>query len=383
MEKELRDGDIIAEIDLEDDIKDVLNLSNKVIKCLHKRGIYTLRELLDTEYNDIKKTKRLGEAGVEEIRNALKPFGFTLKNADQAWEVQREKRIEEGYQLLETYGWPKEIYSLLYQNGIFTLEDVENNLGKIETIKNYGPKRQSLLRQYLKQTNIEEVALDSRTSSKVKIEEEKGLEERLFRLNQKKKKKNKEQREKVEKKEALVTEYYRLLEEQAELQERERKADEELAKIAVEGWADDLEEILKHFNNLNNQLLEKMYKEKAEEIFKCIPMKMEQFYEAFDRECMNIPIFKYYDVFQLFQRISCASNEDIVLIKEKLINRAEKYTKEIEPEMKNIKQLKQVLDNYLEGKDTSIKIVMLKEFSKGLGLILDKYKISFLPKKED
>ena len=159
--------------------------------------------------------------------------------------------------------------------------------------------------------------------------------------------------------------------------------DEELAKIAVEGWADDLEEILKHFNNLNNQLLEKMYKEKAEEIFKCIPMKMEQFYEAFDRECMNIPIFKYYDVFQLFQRISCASNEDIVLIKEKLINRAEKYTKEIEPEMKNIKQLKQVLDNYLEGKDTSIKIVMLKEFSKGLGLILDKYKISFLPKKED
>ena len=159
--------------------------------------------------------------------------------------------------------------------------------------------------------------------------------------------------------------------------------DEELAKIAVDGWSDDLEDILKHFNNLNIQLLDKMYKEKADEIFKCIPMRMEQFYEAFDRECMNIPIFKYYDVFQLFQRISCASNEDIVLIKEKLMNRVEKYTKEIEPEMKNIKQLKQVLDNYLEGKDTSIKIVMLKEFSKSLGLILDKYKISFLPKKED
>ena len=47
-------------------------------------------------------------------------------------------------------------------------------------------------------------------------------------------------------------------------------------------------------------------------------MKMEEFYEKFDRECMSIPIFKYYDVFQLFQRISCASNEDIVTIKEKL-----------------------------------------------------------------
>ena len=126
-----------------------------------------------------------------------------------------------------------------------------------------------------------------------------------------------------------------------------------------------------------------MYKEKAEEIFKYIPMKMEYFYEKFDRECMDIPIFKYYDAYQLFQRISCASNEDIVLIKEKLLNRVEKYSKEIEPEMKNIKQLKQVIDDYLKGKDQSIKIVMLKEFSNSLGYILDKYKISFIPKKED
>ena len=159
--------------------------------------------------------------------------------------------------------------------------------------------------------------------------------------------------------------------------------EEELSKVAIEQVEEDMDDIIKHFNNLNAQLLDKMYKEKAEEIFKCIPMKMESFYEKFDRECMNIPIFKYYDVYQLFQRISCASNEDIVLIKEKLIKRAEKYTKEIEPEMKNIKQLKQVIDDYLKGKDQSIKIVMLREFSNSLGYILDKYKMSFLPKKEE
>ena len=159
--------------------------------------------------------------------------------------------------------------------------------------------------------------------------------------------------------------------------------EEELSKVAIEQVEEDMDDIIKHFNNLNAQLLDKMYKEKAEEIFKCIPMKMESFYEKFDRECMNIPIFKYYDVYQLFQRISCASNEDIVLIKEKLIKRAEKYTKEIEPEMKNIKQLKQVIDDYLKGKEQSIKIVMLREFSNSLGYILDKYKMSFLPKKEE
>ncbi len=158
---------------------------------------------------------------------------------------------------------------------------------------------------------------------------------------------------------------------------------EELGKIAIEEVEEDMEEILKHFETLNDQLLDKMYREKAEDVMKCIPMKMEQFYEKFDKECMEIPIFKYYDPFQLFQRISCASNEDIVLIKEKLIDRANLYTKQIEPEMKNIKQLKQIIDDYLKGKDPSIKIVMLKEFSKDVGYILDKYKMSFLPKKEE
>lgn len=160
--------------------------------------------------------------------------------------------------------------------------------------------------------------------------------------------------------------------------------EEELAKITVDGeMNEDMEEILKQFNELNLTLKEKMLREKAEEIFKYIPMKMEVFYEKFDKECMNVPIFKYYDAYQIFQRISCASNEDIVTIKEKLVKRAEKYTKEIEPEMKNIKQLKQIMDDYIHGKDISIKIVMLKDFSKELGYILDKYKTSFLGRREE
>ena len=160
--------------------------------------------------------------------------------------------------------------------------------------------------------------------------------------------------------------------------------EEELAKITVDGeMNEDMEEILKRYNELNLKLKDKMLTEKAEEIFKNIPMKMETFYERFDKECMNVPIFKYYDSYQAFQRISCASNEDIVTIKEKLVKRAEKYTKEIEPEMKNIKQLKQTMDDYIHGKDISIKIVMLKDFSKELGYILDKYKTPFLGRREE
>ena len=150
-------------------------------------------------------------------------------------------------------------------------------------------------------------------------------------------------------------------------------AEEELAEAMVGEKTPEVEEILAHFNIINSTLKDKMYTEKAEEIFKCIPMKMETFYERFDKECMNVPIFKYYDVYQMFQRISCASNEDIVTIKELLIERAEKYPKEIEPEIKNIRGLKQVIDDYVKGKDVGIKIVMLKEFAKDLGTILEKY----------
>ena len=158
---------------------------------------------------------------------------------------------------------------------------------------------------------------------------------------------------------------------------------EELGKVAIDELEEDMDDILKHFNMLNEQLLDKKYKEIADDVMRCIPMKMEQFYEKFDKQCMDIPIFKYADPYQVFQRISCASNEDIVLIKEKLADRAERYTKQIEPEMKVIKQLKQIIDDYLKGKEPSIKTVMLKDFAKELGYILDKYKPSFLPRKDD
>jgi len=75
----------------------------------------------------------------------------------------------------------------------------------------------------------------------------------------------------------------------------------------------------------------------------------------------------------MFQRISCASNEDIVTIKEKLLNRAELYHDEIEPEINHISQIKQIMDDYTSSKDNSIKVVMLKDFSNALEMILQKY----------
>ena len=150
-------------------------------------------------------------------------------------------------------------------------------------------------------------------------------------------------------------------------------ADQDLDNLSLGDQNQDIEDILAHFYVLNNTLKDKMYTDKANEVLKAIPMKMETFYEKFDEECMEIPIFKYYDPYQLFQRISCASNEDIVGIKEKLVERARKHPKELKSESKNVAKLKEIIEQYLKGKETTIKTVMLSELSRDLEIILKKY----------
>ena len=148
---------------------------------------------------------------------------------------------------------------------------------------------------------------------------------------------------------------------------------EQLSQIGIGEITPDMQEIFTHFENINHTLKDKMYKQNAEELFKCIPMKMEQFYTKIE-QYSQIPIFKFYDAYQIFQRISCANNEDIVSIRECLMKRAKKYPKELAPEYENLEKLKQVIDTYLKGKDIGIKIVMLQEFSNDLETILKLYR---------
>ncbi len=150
--------------------------------------------------------------------------------------------------------------------------------------------------------------------------------------------------------------------------------DDELSSLLLVDKDVDMEDILSHFYMLNDMLKEKMYTEKAADIFKNIPMKMETFYERFDKECMDLPILKFYNAHQLFQRISCASNEEIVTIKEKLNERYRKYHAELEPEVENIEKLNEIIKEYVDNKPMGIKIVMLRELLKDLEDVIASYK---------
>ena len=147
--------------------------------------------------------------------------------------------------------------------------------------------------------------------------------------------------------------------------------EEELTAVYVKDADLDMEDIIKRFNELNAQLKDKMYKEKAESVFKNIPMKMEIFYDRFDKECMDIPIFKYTDPYQIFQRLSCASNEDVVIIKEKLMTRINKNPDLLLEEKSKMNKLKQIINDYITDKPITIKSVVLSDFAKAIEKALE------------
>ena len=145
--------------------------------------------------------------------------------------------------------------------------------------------------------------------------------------------------------------------------------DEELSKTGMD-ISSDMDDILEYFNSLNEEIKRRIKEKRAEEIFKNIPIKMETFYDLFNKECMDEPIFKYYEPFKMFQRITNATNEDIVTISEILLTRAKNKENEFVDEIEFMQSLKRQLENYLEKRKTQIKTVMLNSFVETIDKII-------------
>lgn len=132
-----------------------------------------------------------------------------------------------------------------------------------------------------------------------------------------------------------------------------------------------LDEIFTYFQKMNNEIMEKEMIELAEDIFKNIPMKMEMFYEMFEDKCMKSPIFVYYEPLKMFQRITCASNEDIITIGDKLVERAQKNGAKLQKETQFFIRLRDILTQNISGRRNKIKSVMIEAFIQKISEILD------------
>ena len=139
--------------------------------------------------------------------------------------------------------------------------------------------------------------------------------------------------------------------------ENETKDDENIAYI------------YEHFNNLNLQTKEKEYINISKEFFEMVPDKIERLSEVFAEKHLDVPIMKYYNMNTLFERIMMLNNEDVVLLKDLIAARYEK-TQDLENEERNIRLLKQTMEEFIRGKVPTIKIVLLEDFIKTLDKIL-------------
>ncbi len=141
--------------------------------------------------------------------------------------------------------------------------------------------------------------------------------------------------------------------------------------IELDETDENVNMVYEHFNNLNLQTKEKEYIEVAKELFEMIPDRVERLTEPFTEKYLDIPIFKYYNMNTLFERILLLENEDIVLVKDIIMSRL-MHQESLANEERNIRLLKQTAEEYIRGKVPTIKIILLQEFIKMLDLVLAK-----------
>ena len=142
-----------------------------------------------------------------------------------------------------------------------------------------------------------------------------------------------------------------------------------LGGIEIEKDDENIAYIYEHFNNLNLQTKEKEYINIAKEFFEMVPDKIERLSEIFAEKHLDVPIMKYYNMNTLFERIMLLNNEDVVLFKDLIIARYNKVD-DISNEDRNLRLLKQTMEEYIRGKVPTIKIVLLEDFIKALDKII-------------
>ena len=155
-----------------------------------------------------------------------------------------------------------------------------------------------------------------------------------------------------------------------------KNVQEEISNLGIEISKDfriAMEELIDYFTKLNDLIYEKEMKRLSENVFRNIPMKMELLYEMFEKECMDIPIFKYYEPLQMFQRITNASNEDIITIGDKLVERAKKNKQTLYVEKEFMEKLIKLLKTSIANKKNKIKTVMIESFIQRIVDIIEMY----------
>ena len=179
--------------------------------------------------DELLRIRQFGEESLKEVKDYLKLFGYTLKDDAPTIDEVRQKLKAEGAHLLEEI-FSNKVYLVLYRNGIYTIEDLQNYGPDVINLYGMGELRRRELAEtmtaYNLQFNINAKKIGIPTNNgETKENTPKAVVMPTEEVVAEAKRENDAIRARIEKKEALVAEYDRLLQERQELLAREQELD--------------------------------------------------------------------------------------------------------------------------------------------------------------
>lgn len=135
-------------------IEDLDDLPNRIKKALHYKRIITLQQLLNTDFRELERARNLGRKSLEELKEYLNSKGYTMLNEHLFVSATKEEYTKKGKRLLEDDKFPRMVYTFLYSQGIYTLEELIEIGESVYKLKGLGPKKEQAIRQHLESLNI-------------------------------------------------------------------------------------------------------------------------------------------------------------------------------------------------------------------------------------
>ena len=136
---------------LENESIDILNLHASISNPLKRNGIFMIKDLTSISYKDLSLLKQIGNVRAKVIRNKLNELGLSFINEENDPFLIKEKLKNNNIVILEDLDFNYNICLLLYQNKIFTLDDLLKNISNLKKLHNIGNLSE---RQILEQIRI-------------------------------------------------------------------------------------------------------------------------------------------------------------------------------------------------------------------------------------
>ncbi|MEQ2525579.1 P-loop NTPase fold protein [Bacillaceae bacterium CLA-AA-H227] len=127
---------------------------------------------------------------------------------------------------------------------------------------------------------------------------------------------------------------------------------------------------------INQKLLNKKNAKQTEDLMACLLTDFPKFIHDMREKYFYIPVFNNYDMQQLFNNIVSLSNQDtftfVLLLENRYKHEEDVKNHKLYLEKENLTLLKNIIDEYISGKELTLKLSILQEVSDAIEEVIEK-----------